>query len=160
MTNGSWSRNDDSGMGHGGTPHSQAEQREASILALGHSPCSSTLTVPPQTSDWFFWWRVTAPRCTAFGTPTRGRQVSSRSSSTPLLSAEPSWMRHFRGHRSCRLLPSDENLCGDYQQSRRLLRGVKLLPGDHITHRDLDLTESELTEAACTAAYPGGGEQS
>ncbi|KAG0722424.1 DBH-like monooxygenase protein 1 [Chionoecetes opilio] len=106
------------------------QQKEASILAMGHSLLFS-LTVPPQTSDWLVAGHCSSA-CIAAALPPEGVK-----SFTVFLHGHylvrAIRMRHFRGHQELPPIAVDDNYAADYQQSRRLYMEVKLLPGDHIT---------------------------
>uniref|UniRef100_A0A0P4WA35 DOMON domain-containing protein n=1 Tax=Scylla olivacea TaxID=85551 RepID=A0A0P4WA35_SCYOL len=103
---------------------------DASIIGLGHSLIFS-LTVPPRTSDWLVVGHCSSA-CTAAALPPEGVNIFTVFLHGHYL-VRAIRLRHFRGLKELPPIAVDTNYAADFQQSRRLSREVKLLPGDHLT---------------------------
>lgn len=103
---------------------------DASVLGLGHSLLFS-LTVPPRTPEWLVAAHCSSA-CTAAALPPEGVSIFTVFLHGHYL-VRAIRVRHFRGQKELPPIAIDDNYAADFQQSRRLAREVKLLPGDHIT---------------------------
>lgn len=108
----------------------QLRQWDASIIGLGHSLIFS-LTVPPRTSDWLVAGHCSSA-CTAAALPPEGVNIFTVFLHGHYL-VRAIRLRHFRGPKELPPIAIDAHYAADFQQSRRLSREVKLLPGDHLT---------------------------
>nr|XP_053627758.1 DBH-like monooxygenase protein 1 homolog [Cherax quadricarinatus] len=103
---------------------------DASNMGLGHALLFS-LTVPPKTPNWLVSGHCSSA-CTAAGLPEDGINVFTVFLHGHYL-ARAIRLRHFRDDVELPPLAVDSHYAADFQQSRRLTKEVKILPGDHLT---------------------------
>ncbi|XP_042884541.1 DBH-like monooxygenase protein 1 [Penaeus japonicus] len=103
---------------------------DAGNIGLGHSILFS-LVVPPRVP----YWRVAGhcdSACTQSAIPEEGVSVFMVFLHSHYL-ARSIRLRHFRGDQELEPMAVDSYFDADFQQSRRLSKEVRLLPGDHLT---------------------------
>ncbi|XP_045598683.1 DBH-like monooxygenase protein 1 isoform X2 [Procambarus clarkii] len=103
---------------------------DASNMGLGHALLFS-LTVPPRTPHWLVSGHCPS-ECTAATIPPDGINVFTVFIHGHYL-ARAIRLRHFRKGVELPPLAEDKHYAADFQQSRRLTKEVKILPGDHLT---------------------------
>lgn len=103
---------------------------DAGNIGLGHALLFS-LVVPPRVP----FWQVAGhcdSACTQAAIPDEGVSVFMVFLHGHYL-ARAIRLRHFRGDRELKPMAVDSHFDADFQQSRRLAKEVRLLPGDHLT---------------------------
>ncbi|KAK4309049.1 hypothetical protein Pmani_019308 [Petrolisthes manimaculis] len=103
---------------------------DAGTMTLGHTLLFS-LTVPPRSPSWQLTGHCSSA-CTSASIPPQGINVFIAFLHAHY-AAKSLRLRHFRGSEELPPIAEDFNFAADFQQSRRLYKEVKLLPGDHLT---------------------------
>ncbi|KAK3864249.1 hypothetical protein Pcinc_030039 [Petrolisthes cinctipes] len=105
-------------------------EMDAGTMTLGHTLLYS-LTVPPRSPSWQLTGHCSSA-CTSASIPPQGINVFISFIHAHYI-ATSLRLRHFRGSEELPPIAEDFNFSADFQQSRRLYKEIKLLPGDHLT---------------------------